>query len=121
MRIVNEAAGTVIPDVEPMTTPLRRVLGLRFRQDSRAFFSFRRPTRAPIDMLLVPSPLDIAFLDADMNVLEIHGAHPVTLNPDTWRLYRPDEPYRYVLEAEAGLLHHLGFAAGDRLAVAEED
>ncbi|MDY6768619.1 MAG: DUF192 domain-containing protein [Candidatus Nanohaloarchaea archaeon] len=115
MRILNRETGTVISDVEHKTGPLQKFLGLRFRSDGRALFSFDRPTRAPIDMVFVPQPLDIAFLDDEMNVMEIHGAHPVTFNPDTWRSYRPDEPYTYALEVEAGLLPYLGFDTGHRL------
>lgn len=115
MRVLNQDNGKVIAEVEHMRNPLQKFLGLRFRKEGRALFSFSRPTRAPVDMFLVPRPLDIAFLDEDMEVMEIHGAHPVNLNPDTWRYYRPDEPYSYALEVEAGLLPYMDFDEGHRL------
>ncbi|MFB6294610.1 MAG: DUF192 domain-containing protein [Candidatus Nanohaloarchaea archaeon] len=115
MRVLNRNADTVIPDVEPKTGVVEKMLGLRFRRSGRALFSFARPTRSPIDMFLVPRPLDIAFLDENLEVMEIHGAHPVTANPATWRVYRPEEPYRYALEVEAGLLPSRGFDIGHDL------
>ncbi len=118
MRVVDRETGNVISEIEHQAGWLQKLLGLRFRR-GRALLSFDRPTRAPVDMFLVPAPLDLAFLDADMNVLEVHGAHPVTLNPDTWRSYRPDTPYQHVLEVEAGLLPHLGVEPGHRLAVVD--
>lgn len=119
MRVLNPDADTVIPDVDPKTGQMEKFVGLRLQQDGRALFSFSRPTRAPIDMLLVPRPLDIAFLDSEMRVMEIHGAHPVTADPATWRLYRPEHPYRYALEVEAGLLPSLGFDTGHQLRLLE--
>ncbi|MDY6768896.1 MAG: DUF192 domain-containing protein [Candidatus Nanohaloarchaea archaeon] len=115
MRVLNPAADAVVPDVRPKTGVLDKFIGLRMQGEGRALFSFSRPTRSPVDMLLVPRPLDIAFLDEEFRVMEIHGAHPVTTDPATWRLYRPDRPYRYALEVEAGLLPSLGFAEGHRL------
>lgn len=117
MRVVNEATDAVIPDVRHMDTALKRFLGLRFRAPGRAFFSFPRDTTARFDMLFVRGPIDVAFCDSDMVVRELHGAHPVTLAPETWRTYAPDEPYRYVLETEKGLLTDRGFAPGQQLRV----
>lgn len=119
MRVLNTDADAVIPHVEHKTGVIEKAMGLRFRTDGRAFFSFARPTRAAIDMLFVRTPLDIAFLDEDMQVMEIHGAFPVSLHPVTWRLYRPQDPYQYVLEVEQGLLQEKGFAEGDVLDVQE--
>ncbi len=112
MRIVNRETGGVIPDVARMDTPLKRFMGLRFREPGRAFFTLPRPARVRIDMLFVRGPIDIAFLDAEKTVQEIHGAHPVTTRPATWRTYRPNEPVSYVLEVERGLLAEHGFAPG---------
>ncbi|MCJ7479156.1 MAG: DUF192 domain-containing protein [Candidatus Nanohaloarchaeota archaeon QJJ-7] len=114
MRVFNRDTGSVIPEVRRMESQFQKFLGLRFRE-GRALFSFDRPTRAPLDMVFVPQPLDIAFLDEDMEVMEVHGAHPVTINPETWKFYSSEEPYSHVLEVEAGLLPHLGFDIGHSL------
>lgn len=117
MRVLNRDTGAVIPDVTHKSSVLEKAMGLRFRKTGRAFFTFDRPTRAAIDMALVRGPLDIAFLDDDMEIMEIHGAFPLTHHPATWKLYRPDEPYRYVLEVEKELLQEMEFEEGHRLKV----
>ncbi len=117
MRILNRETDTVIPNVEHMTSTFQKFMGLRFRREGRAFFSFPRQTRAALDMLFVRTPLDIAFINADMEVMEIHGAFPLTLHPTTWRLYRPQKPYRYALEVEQGLLQEQDYTEGDTLTV----
>lgn len=117
MRILNQDTGTIIPAVEHKETLLEKGIGLRFRESGRAFFSFDAPTRQPFDMLFVRGPLDIAFLDKEMRIMEIHGAFPVTLHPITWRTYRPNEPYQYVLETEQEMLLEQGFEEGHTLDV----
>lgn len=117
MRVVNRDADTVIANVERKDSMVQKFMGLRFRTEGRAFFSFRRPTRAAIDMAFVRCSLDIAFLNEDMEILEIHGAFPLTLEPATWRVYRPSEPYKYALEVEKELLQEKGFEEGHTLDV----
>ncbi|MFB6076677.1 MAG: DUF192 domain-containing protein [Candidatus Nanohaloarchaea archaeon] len=117
MRVLNRDTGTVIPDVEVKESVWEKFVGLRFRSEGRAFFRFDRDVYAPFDMMFVRTPLDIAFLDDEMQVMEIHGAYPLTPDPYTWRLYRPDDPYRYVLETEQGMLVDHGYEPGHELAV----
>ncbi len=119
MRVLNRDTGSVIPEVEHKSSPLQKFMGLRFRKAGRAFFSFNRPTRAAIDMALVRGPLDIAFINEDMEIMEIHGAFPLTHHPATWRLYRPENPYRYVLEVEKELLQEREFKEGHQVKIVE--
>ncbi len=121
LRILNRDTGTVIPGVEHKSTIFQKAMGLRFRKAGRAFFSFHEPTRAAIDMALVRGPLDIAFIDKDMEIIEVHGAFPLTYHPATWRLYRPEQPYRYVLEVEKNLLQDRGFAEGHRVSIVGDE
>lgn len=114
MRVHNLDRDIVIPHVDHKSSPLQKAVGLRFSQDGRAFFPFNRPVREPIDMLFVPRPLDLAFLDAEMRVIEVQRADPVSLHPATWQFYRPDEPYHALLEVEAGLFAEKGMRVGDR-------
>lgn len=119
MRVADRDADTVIPDVDRKDGILQKILGLRLKDHGRALFTFRQPTKAGIDMFLVPRPLEIAFIDEDMQIAEIHGAHPVTLDPDTWRTYRPEKPAKYVLEVEKGMLAEKGVEQGNRVAFLE--
>lgn len=120
MRIVNKDTGTIIPNVQHHESLLGKMWGLRFRQEGRAWFSFSRPVREPFDMLFVRGPLDMAFVNEEMEIMEIHGAFPVTLHPVTWRTYRPEQPYKHVLEVEKELLIDLGFEEGHTLTVLDE-
>ncbi len=115
MRLHNPHTDRIIPDVVPVRSPIRKAVGLRGRRQGRRLFSFRKPTRAPLDMLGVLAPLDIAFLDDDFRVIETVTAEPVTHDPATWRLYAPDEPYSHALEVDAGLLDRLDVSPGHTL------
>lgn len=120
MRVLNKDTGAVVPGVEHKESLFEKMMGLRFRREGRAFFSFDQPTREPFDMAFVLGPLDIAFLNEDMEVMEVHGALPLSPNPVSWRLYRPDEPYQYVLETEHRLMPYLGFEEGHELELFEK-
>lgn len=120
MRITNTDRDTIIDDVRDMSSIPGKLIGLRFRRTGRACFSFSHDVRAPVDMFLVFGPLDLAFLDADQRIIDIQRADPLTLDPRTWRLYAPDDPYRYLIEVEAGLLDARDFQTGDRIAFADD-
>jgi uncharacterized protein len=53
-------------------------------------------------------PLDVAFLDTDLVVLDLCTVRP-------WRLARPRRGGRQVLEAEAGAFERWKLRRGDRL------
>ncbi|MGH9017507.1 MAG: DUF192 domain-containing protein [Acidimicrobiales bacterium] len=53
-------------------------------------------------------PLDVAFLDRDMSVVDIAHLAP-------WRITRPRRRCRTVLEAEAGAFERWRLCRGDRL------
>lgn len=78
---------------------LSKFTGFRFCSEGKMLFQFPRDTRAAIDMMFVRKPLYLYFLDADKKVIEVQKADPWTLNPFTWKVYRPEKPYRYLLES----------------------
>jgi uncharacterized membrane protein (UPF0127 family) len=55
-------------------------------------------------------PIDVAYLDRDLNVIAVHTMKP-------WRLGRPRLRSRHVLEAEAGAMAGWGLRAGARVDV----
>jgi len=71
---------------------LSRILGMRFRSEGKMLFTFRLESRPVIDMLFVPTELKLVFLDKDKQVVDIKEAVP-------WRLYRPEEPAKFLLES----------------------
>jgi len=43
-------------------------------------------------------PIKIVFIDKNKHVISVQKAVPLTLNPKTWKIYRPDRHCKYVLE-----------------------
>ncbi len=73
--------------------------GMRFRDSGKMLFRFPQEHLAAIDMLFVPDSLNLYFVDSEREVVEKRKAEPVTLNPRTWQLHRPETPYQYLLES----------------------
>lgn len=76
-----------------------RSKGLSLRNSGKMIFKFRRNTSAKVDMMLLSKPLYLYFLDSDKRVMERQVAEPWSLDPRTWKLYSPEEKYRYLLES----------------------
>jgi uncharacterized protein len=59
-------------------------------------------------------PIDVAYLDRDLNVIAVHTMKP-------WRLGLPRLRSRHVLESKAGAMRGWGLGAGARVEVLVED
>lgn len=90
---------------------LSKFIGFRFHSEGKMFFSFSRDTQALIDMMFVLEPLYLYFIDSNKQIMEVQKAEPWNLKPETWKFYRPEKPYRYLLES----FEQLDFSEGDRL------
>lgn len=86
-------------EAELADTLLKRSWGLSRRSQGKMFFVFLRSGRPGIDMMLVPEPLHLYFLDEEKEVVDVQYAEPWTLDPRTWRIYRPEKDSRYLLES----------------------
>lgn len=53
-------------------------------------------------MPFVKHGLDLLFLSADLKIVDVQRAVPVTLNPKTWKVYKCGRA-EYCLEIKAGL------------------
>lgn len=84
---------------EVADTFLKRSWGLSFRTEGKMLFKFPSDTKANIDMMLLSESLWLYFLNSDKEVINIQKAEPWSMNPRTWCLYSPDEPYRYLIES----------------------
>lgn len=78
---------------------LSRAKGMSFRTEGRMLFVFPRESRPAIDMMLVSVPLQLVFLNSAKEVVDIQRADPWTFDPRTWRLYRPSQKVKYLLES----------------------
>ncbi len=98
-------------EVEMADNFLSKFMGFRFCSEGKLMFSFSSETRALIDMMFVPEPLYLYFIGADKQVIEVQKAEPWTWNPLSWKFYRPEKSYRYLLES----FEQLELSEGDQL------
>ncbi len=90
---------------------LSRAKGLSFRNRGKMLFAFRWDTNASIDMMFLSDPLHLYFMDSEKEVVEVQKAEPWSWDPRTWKLYSPEENYRYLLES----FEQLDLEEGDTL------
>lgn len=90
---------------------LKQFWGLSLRSGGKMLFDFGREVHTFIDMMLLSKPLHLYFLDSEKCVFEVQKAEPWSLDPRSWKLYRPDKPYRYLLES----FEDLGIEEGQKL------
>lgn len=90
---------------------LKKSWGLSMRKSGKMLFVFSSPGRPPIDMMLVQEPLNLYFLNSQKEVIEVIEAEPWTLDPRTWRLYRPSRPAKFLLES----FEDLDLEEGDKI------
>lgn len=62
-------------------------------------FVFGFEDRPPIDMMLVQRPLHLYFLDNEKKVVEVQYAEPWSLDPRSWKIYRPSTDSSFLLES----------------------
>ncbi len=97
--------------VEIAATTRERQQGLMLRQelpeDEGMLFLFPRDVLIGFWMKNTYVPLDIAYISADGEVLEIRAAKPL----DETTL-SPEQPYRYTLEVNQGWFERHGLSAG---------
>ena len=86
-------------EAEPALTPWKRAKGFSFRNNGKMLFRFPVESRPFIDMMLVQHPLHLYFLDSSKEVVDVQSAEAWTLDPRTWKVYRPGEPAKYLLES----------------------
>jgi uncharacterized membrane protein (UPF0127 family) len=97
-EILVEAGGRSF-EAEVADSLLRKSWGLSMRKSGKMLFVFGLESRPPIDMMLVQEPLNLYFLDSERKVQESIEAEPWTLDPRTWKVYRPEEDASYLLES----------------------
>lgn len=109
MKVINKSKSIVLSEnVEIRTSFLGRALGLMLSEkrdiilDSR----FEDVTAAGIHTLFMKYPIEVAWLDNEMTVVDLNKKvepfNPV--KKSTWRIYRPKRPARYVVELGLGKL-----------------
>ena len=123
MRILNKTKKNIVcEDTETARNFFTKSLGLMFRKsmpENKGFlmeFSSEGKDIYSIWMLFMRFPIDIIFIDSGKRVTDVvRNAPPVSLNPATWKVYRPSEPVRWILEMKAGSAERKKISRGDRL------
>jgi len=76
-----------------------QIKGLMFeRKKKNMLFVFPYKNRWSFWMFGVAYPLQIIFMDENKRVLEVQYAQKMAWHPRTWKIYKPKEPCKYVLE-----------------------
>jgi uncharacterized protein len=78
-------------------------------------FLFPGPIQSPFNMMNTLIPLDIAFWDEGMRIVEILHMNPCERHP--CQTYTPSHRYIGALEVNQGLLESKGIRVGDRVAL----
>ena len=103
-----EASGEIF-EAELADSLLRKSWGLSMRKTGKMLFVFSSSGRPPIDMMLVQRPLNLYFLDDEKKVVDAREAEPWSFDPRTWKIYRPEQDSKYLLES----FEDLGLEEGD--------
>ena len=112
----------LVKDFEIADSMGKQTKGLMFRKelvpDSGLLMVFNRERKHEIWMFGMRFPIDIVFMDRDKRIVDIkHSAKPMGKNPKSWKIHRPKEPCKYVLEVNADLVRKTGTEIGDLLEI----
>ncbi|MBL7142014.1 DUF192 domain-containing protein [Patescibacteria group bacterium] len=102
--------------VETADTPSKRIKGLSGRKEmpdnQGMLFVFKKPGRYPFWMEGMRFPIDIIWVNEDLEIIEIDK----NLQPELFlKVYRPSRPAQYVLEVNAGFVDKHKIETGGRL------
>jgi len=95
----------VFKDIEVARSYGQRMKGLSGRKKLESdglLLVFPNQSKHSIWMPNMKFPIDIVYIDKAKKVVDIkHCARPLSLNPKTWKVFRPSEKSMYVLEIPA--------------------
>jgi len=86
----------------------KKMIGLSFSKKKNMLFSMPYEHKWTFWMFLVRYPIKIIFINKNKIVVDIKKAQPITLNPKTWKIYKPKKPCKYILETPFNLKIKIG-------------
>ena len=86
----------------------KRMIGLSLSEKKNMFFTMPYEYKWSLWMFLVNYPLKMIFIDKNKNVVDIKEGRPISSNPDTWKIYVPQKPCKYILETPFDLKIKIG-------------
>ncbi len=102
--------GELFLDVEVASSIFEKMKGLMFREpeDGKGLLmEFKYEGRWGVWMLFVPDDLTLFFLDREKTVVDKEIANKMTLDPGTWKVYKPKEKCKYILECKPEVIDKL--------------
>ncbi len=103
--IIRKKSKIIFRGIEIADSYSRKVKGLSGRKEMGCggmLFIFSYQGKHGIWMPGMKFPIDIVYMDDDKKVVDIkHCAKPLSLHPKTWKVFRPKQKSRYVLEVPA--------------------
>lgn len=121
MVILNRTRNTVlVKEFEEAKNIWKKTIGLMFRKnlhkDRGLLMVFNNETRTGIWMFGMRFPIDLVFIDKDKRIVDLREhIKPLSLKPNTWRVYYPKKPVKYILEANKGVIRKTNACIGDVL------
>lgn len=97
--------GDLFVEAEVAENILEKIRGLMFREldDKEALLlKFPKEKRWGIWMAFVPQDLALLFLDKEKEIVDKKLAEKLSLDPRSWKIYKPVERCKYVLECNPG-------------------
>jgi len=80
-----------------------------FRSPQNLVFEFRKEQRVPLHMIFVFFPIDVVFLNKNMNIVEFKE----NFRPFTF--FSPKKQASYVIELRSGIISSTNTKIGDKL------
>lgn len=91
----------IIGSLKYADSPLKRIKGLMFKEleeDEGLLMEFKNNSKWSLWMLFVPQDLALFFMNEEGKVVDKKLGEKMTLDPRTWKIYKPEEKCKYVLE-----------------------
>ncbi|NIO44033.1 MAG: hypothetical protein GTN36_00565 [Candidatus Aenigmarchaeota archaeon] len=95
-------------EVEVADNFLKRAIGLSFSKKKNMFFYLPFESKWSLWMFAVRYPIKMIFMDKNKIVIDIKEGEPLSLNPKTWKTYKPKKPCKYILETPFNLKMKIG-------------
>lgn len=108
--------GELFLEAEVAESCLAKSRGLMFREideDEGFLMTFDKTKKWSIWMPFTKQDLGVIFLNGDREIVDKMLAEKITLNPKTWKIYKPEEECKYILECHPERMDEI--KAGDKL------
>lgn len=111
--ILNKTKGTTIGYAKLADTFFSRFKGLMLKRKLEEGLVLKLPSGrgrkgSAIHMFFMLMPLDVLFVDSNMEIVDLIHIHP-------WKTYTPISPAKYIIELEGGTIINSKTEIGDEI------